>query len=102
MNRNRTIWIGAAVLMAAAGVCSADEVFPVVHREPIVVRVLDGKGGRPQEHVRVVLTAGYDRRDLALGMWREEAVTDAEGKVRLSDGLRNLPLLRVEVLKRHA
>lgn len=100
MNRNWTSWVGVAVLLASAGVCSADEVFPVVHRETMVVRVVDGKSGQPQEHVRVLLTAGYDRRDLALGMWREEAVTDAEGKVRLSDGLRNLPLLRVEVLKR--
>jgi hypothetical protein len=101
MNRNRTIWIVAAMLIATAGVCSADEVFPVVHREPITVRVLDGKSGKPQPRVHVLLTAGYDRHDLALGMWRQEAVTDAEGKVHLSDGLRNLPLLRVEVLKRH-
>jgi hypothetical protein len=101
MNRNLTILVGVAILMATARVCSAVEVFPVVHHEPIVVRVLDGKGGRPQARVRVVLTAGYDRRDLVLGLWREEAVTDAEGMVRLSDVLRNLPLLHVEVLNRH-
>jgi hypothetical protein len=101
MNRNLTIWVGVAMLMVTACVCSADEVFPVVHHEPIAVRVVDGKGGRPQARVRVLLTAGYDRRDLALGLWREEAVTDAEGQVRLSDALRNLPLLRMEVLKRH-
>jgi hypothetical protein len=102
MNRNLTIWVGVAMLMVTARVCSADEVFPVVHHEPIAVRVLDGKGGRPQARVRVALMAGYDRRDVALGLWREEAVTDADGKVRLSEALRNLPLLRVEVLKRHA
>jgi hypothetical protein len=102
MNRNLTIWVGVAMLMVTARVCSADEVFPVVHHDPITVRVLDGKGGRPQARVRVVLRAGYDRRDLRLRMWREEAVTDAEGMVRLSDTLRNLPLLRVEVLRRHA
>jgi hypothetical protein len=101
MNRNLTIWVGVAMLMATARVCSADEVFPVVHHEPMAVRVLDGKGGRPQARVRVLLTAGYDLRDLRLGMWREEAVTDAEGMARLSDALRNLPLLRVEVLNRH-
>jgi len=101
MNRNLTIWVGVAMLMVTACVCSADEVFPVVHHEPIAVRVVDGKVGRPQARVRVLLTAGYDRRDLALGLWREEAVTDAEGQVRLSDALRNLPLLRVEVLNRH-
>ncbi|MGD0631071.1 MAG: hypothetical protein ABR987_17220 [Terracidiphilus sp.] len=101
MNRNRTIWVGAAmVLLAAAAACSADEVFPVVHNEPIAVRVLEGKSGAPQARVHVVLVAGYSRRDLALGMWREEAVTDGAGTVGLSDALRNLPLLRVEVLKR--
>jgi hypothetical protein len=99
MNRNRTIWVGAAMALLAAA-CPADEVFPVVHREPIAVRVLAGKDGSPQARVHVVLVAGYDRRDLALGLWREEAVTDATGAVRLSDALRNLPLLRVEVLKR--
>jgi hypothetical protein len=102
MNRNLKIWAGVAMWMATAGVCSADEVFPVVHPEPITVRVVDGKGGKPQARVHVVLVAGYDRHDLRQGLWREEAVTDAEGKVRISGALRNLPLLRVEVLKRHA
>ncbi len=100
MNRNWTICVAVAMVLLAAGVCSADEVFPVVHNEPIVVRVLDGKSGTPQAHVHVVLVAGYDRRDLALGLWREEAVTDKAGEGRLSNALRNLPLLRVEVLKR--
>jgi hypothetical protein len=89
------------VLLASAA-CGADEVFPVAHKEPLTVLVLDGNGGRPQARVHVVLVAGYDRHDLGLGLWREEAVTDGEGKVRLSDALRNLPLLRVEVLKRPA
>jgi hypothetical protein len=86
--------------LLAAAVCSADEVFPVVHNEPIAVRVLEGKNGAPQAKVHVLLMAGYDRRDLDLGLWREEAVTDEAGIVQLSDALRNLPLLRVEVLKR--
>jgi hypothetical protein len=102
MNRNPTIWFGAAAVLLASAACWANEVFPVVHSEPLTVRVLDGKDGRPQARVHVVLVAGYDRRDLRLGQWREEAVTDAEGKVRLPNALRNLPLLRVEVLKRHA
>jgi hypothetical protein len=100
MNRNRTIWVGAAMVLLAAAVCSADEVFPVVHHESIAVRVVEGKTGAPQARVHVVLVAGYDRRDLDLGLWREEAVTDEAGTVRLSDALKNLPLLRVEVLKR--
>jgi hypothetical protein len=101
MNRNLTVWIGAVSVLLGTAKGSAVEVFPVVHHEPITVRLLDGKGGRPQARVHVVLVAGYDRRDLALGLWREDAVTDADGKVRLSDALRNLPLLRVKVLKRH-
>jgi hypothetical protein len=100
MNRNRTFWVRAAMALLAAAVCSADEVFPVVHHEPIAVRILEGKNGAPQARVHVVLIAGYDRRDLDLGLWREEAVTDEAGMVQLSDALKNLPLLRVAVLKR--
>ena len=100
MNRNRTVWVGAAMALLAAAVCSADEVFPVVHEEPIAVRVLEGKNGTPQTKVHVLIVAGYDRRDLDQGIWREEAVTDEAGTVHLSDALKNLPLLRVEVLKR--
>jgi len=90
----------AFVLLAATA--AAAEVFPVVHNEPIAVRVLDGKDGKPQPRAHVILVAGYDRRDLALGLWTEEAITDASGLVRLSATLRNLPLLRVEVLKRRS
>jgi hypothetical protein len=101
---NRMLSIGAAglVVLIAGATCAADEVFPVVHNEPIAVRVLDGKTGKPQPHTHVLLVAGYDRRDLRLAMWREEAVTDEAGEVHLSDAQRNLPLLRVEIINRHA
>jgi len=89
-------------ILLAGGACAADEVFPVVHNEPITLRVLDGKAGKPQPHVHVILVAGYDRHDLDLELWREEAATDAAGEVHLSDALRNLPFLRVEVLKHRA
>lgn len=102
MNRNPTVRVGAAMVLLASAACGASEVFPVVHNEPLTVRVLDGNGGSPQARVHVVLVAGYSRHDLGLGLWRQEAVTDGEGNVRLSDALRNLPLLRVEVLKRSA
>ena len=92
----------AAVFVLLTAVVSAGEVFPVGHKEPITIRVLDGKDGKPQSRAQVILVAGYDRRDLALGLWSEEALTDASGRVRLSDTLRNLPFLRVEVLKRHS
>jgi hypothetical protein len=89
------------MILLAATACTADEVFPVVHNEPITVRVLDGVDGKPQPYAHVVLLAGYDRRDLDLGLWRKEAVTDGAGAVQLSNLFRNLPLVRVEVLKRH-
>ena len=98
MNRNLTIC--ACLALGLLG--RADEVFPVMHSEPIAVRVLAGNDAKPQPRTHVVLTAGYDLRDLRLGLWHEEAVTDEDGRVRLSDGLRNLPLLRVNVLKLHA
>lgn len=102
MNRSLPIHSAAAILLLAATACSAHEVFPVVHNEPITVRVRDGADGKPQPYAHVVLVAGYDRRDLGLGLFREEAITDAAGAVHLSNQLRNLPLVRVEVLKRHA
>ncbi len=102
MNRSLPIKTAAAILLLAATACAAHEVFPVVHNEPVTVRVLDGMNGQPQPYAHVVLVAGYDRRDLGLGLFREEAITDGAGAVHLSNQLRNLPLVRVEVLKRHA
>ncbi|HEY1159909.1 MAG TPA: hypothetical protein VGE83_04725, partial [Terracidiphilus sp.] len=101
MNRSLTMCFGAGVVLVAAAVSWADEVFPVVHNEPIAVRVVDGKDGRPVAHAHVLLVAGYDLRDLRLGIWREEALTDGEGMARLSSGLKNLPWLQVRVAKRH-
>jgi hypothetical protein len=101
MNRFLNLSVGAVFLLRAIPAFAAGEVFPVVHNEPIAVRVADGNSGKPLSNQHVLLVAGYDRRDLDLALWREEGVTDAEGKVRLSNALRNLPLLRVEVLRRH-
>jgi hypothetical protein len=103
MNRIPTILIGAACAvfgLRIAAASQADEIFPVMHNEPIAVRVLNGKDGHPQTRTHVVLTAGYNRQDLKLALWREEAVTDSEGRVPLSNALKNLPLLQVEVLNR--
>jgi hypothetical protein len=103
MNRILTIWaLGTMVLVATTvSGAGADEVFSVTHREAIAVRVLDGKDGKPQAHAHVMLAGGYDKRDLGLGLWREEALTDSNGMVRLSNALTNLPLIRVRVLTRH-
>ncbi len=102
MNRKLTIWVAAAAVLLASVTCGAGEVFPVAHNDTLTVRVLNGEDGKPQKRVHVVLVAGYDRRDLRLELWREEAVTDAEGNVRLSNSLGNLPLLRLMVRERHA
>ena len=100
MNRILTFCFGVPVVLLAAGACGADEVFPVVHNEPIAVRVVNGRDGRPVANAHVLLVAGYDRCDIQLGLWREEALTDPEGKVQLSSGFRNLPWLRVRVARR--
>jgi hypothetical protein len=102
MIRNFKPWPTAAVLLLTSCPGWGREVFPVMHSEPVVVRVLDGKGGGPQAGRRVKLTGGYDRRDLDMAQWQQEALTDSEGNVRLSNELRNLPFLRVEVEKSRA
>ena len=102
MNRSLFLSLCAATALLLPAVSKADEVFPVTHTEPITIRVLSGRDGRPQPHLHVVLTGGYGPRDLALAQWREETITDQSGAVHLSNGLRNLPLLRVEVLHGHA
>jgi hypothetical protein len=99
MNPTLVVCNGALVALFAFGPTSANEVFPVIHHQPITVRILDGRDGNPQTLAHVVLVAGYDRRDLGLGLWVEEKITDAEGTVQLSEMQRNLPFLRVEVLK---
>jgi hypothetical protein len=92
----------AAFLVVPLSVCRADEVFPVIHNQPIAIRVFDGNEGLPQSGVRVILVAGYDRADLRNELWHEEARTDGNGMLHLSSGLRNFPFLQLRILKRHA
>jgi hypothetical protein len=89
-------------MLLATTACRASESFPVAHTDAIAVRVLGGKDGKPQPYAHVVLVAGYNNSDLGVGLWREEALTDGEGMVRLSNALKNLAFLRVEALKRHS
>jgi len=84
----------------AAAASGAGESFPVVHNEPITVRVLGGKDGRPLGRLHLTLIAGYDRRDMGEQLFREEMLTDAHGQVRLSKKLANLPWLQVWVGKK--
>lgn len=85
--------------LAATATARGSETFPVVHHEPITLRVLDGKNGRPVAHVRLQLVGGYNARDLAIELWYAEAVTDAAGEARLPDDMANLPFLRVGAAK---
>ncbi len=91
----------AALVLLAATAGGADETFPVVHNEPITVRVLSGKSGQPLAHAHLTLTAGYSQRDLQLAMWHEDALTDDQGKARLPSELANLPYLEIKVAKKH-
>jgi hypothetical protein len=93
--------LGAPMLLHAAQVRGADEVFPVVHSESIAVRILDGSDGHPIAHAHVSLLAGYNRRDLHLAMWHDDVSTDDHGIARLSDAMANLPFLQISVARRH-
>ncbi|MGB9078558.1 MAG: hypothetical protein WCC26_17100 [Terracidiphilus sp.] len=71
------------------------EVIPFDHREPIQIRVLDGKSGQPIPHVRLIFTAGYTDGDLRRRLWREESATDLRGQAQLPRPLANFPFLRI-------
>ena len=90
---------GWVSLAAAAG--PTNEIFPNAHSEPIIIRILDGKHGQPLVHVHLILVAGYDKRDIRLRLWEDEALTDDQGRARLPNQLANLPFLRIKVAKKH-
>jgi hypothetical protein len=92
-------FLASPLLLFAAQVRGADEDFPVVHSEAIVIRILDGANGQPVPRAHLSLLAGYNQRDLHLEMWRQEAVTDDRGRARLSNALANLPFLQIAVAK---
>jgi len=85
--------------LALANLCGADETFPVVHTDPITVRVLDGRNGKPIPHAQLTLVGGYDKEDFKRQSWQEAALTDSQGYVHLSNEMANLPFLQVWVLK---
>jgi len=100
MIRPLAISLAAGVALLAATLCGADETFPVVHNEPITVRILGGKDGQPLAHLHLILLAGYDRSDLHDQLYRAELLTDAHGQTRLPKQLANLPWLQVWVNKK--
>jgi hypothetical protein len=93
--------LGSRLLLLAAQVRGADETFPVVHNDPITIRILDGTDGRPLAHAHLSLVAGYNQRDHHLEMWHEDALTDDHGRARFPDALANLPFLQIRVAKQH-
>jgi hypothetical protein len=76
------------------------ETFPVVHNEPITVRILGGKDGQPLAHLHLVLLGGYDQRDLHDQLFRAEVLTDPQGQAQLPGQLANIPWLQVWVAKK--
>jgi hypothetical protein len=86
--------------LLTATLCGADETFPVVHNEPITVRILGGKDGQPLAYYHLLLIAGYDQNDLHDQLYRQELLTDAHGHVRLPKQLANLPWLQVWIDKK--
>jgi len=97
MIRPLGVAVAAGLVLATAAAGGAGEVFPVVHTEPVTVRIVDGKDGRPLSRLHLILIAGYNQSDLHDQLFHEEVLTDAHGQVRLSNQLANLPLLQVWV-----
>jgi hypothetical protein len=100
MLRPLALSLAAGASLLTATLNGAAETFPVVHNEPITVRILSGKDGLPLVHVHLVLLAGYDQRDLHDQLFRSEVLTDSHGQVRLPRQLANLPWLQVWVAKK--
>jgi len=102
--RSLALSLTAGLALAAASLSGATqsvqtsgayESFPVVHSEPITIRILSGKSGQPLPHLHLLLIGGYDQRDLHGQLFRAEALTDALGEARLDGQLANLPWLQV-------
>ena len=95
----RYLAMSMSIFLAVLGItpCGADETFPVTHNDTITVRVLNGRYGVPITHAHVTLAGGYDARDIGLGLWQEDLLTDKKGEMRLPNGLANLPFLQILV-----
>ncbi len=97
--RTLSLALGVGTLLLPAAVGGAQNSLPAMHPEPITIRILDGKGGAPLAHVHLQVAAGYDDRDLRLGLWSEEVVTDGQGRASLPGSLKNFSLVAVWVAK---
>jgi hypothetical protein len=90
----------AGMALLTATLSGVAESFPVVHNEPITVRVLGGKDGKVLVHMHLVLLGGYNQKDLHDQLYRAEVLTDAHGQARLPRQLASLPWLQVWVTKK--
>jgi hypothetical protein len=97
MTRSFALPIAAGLALALAPAGRANEIFPVVHNEPITVQVLSGKDGKPVPNAHILVLAGYTPEDLRMRLWHDESLTDAEGKAVLSKAVGNLPYVQVWV-----
>jgi hypothetical protein len=99
MIRTLALTFTVAFALFTASAVRADETFPVDHKEPITIHILDGATGQPLVHAHVLLLGGYDQSDIDHRVWPEETLTDDHGDVHLSNQLANLPYLQVRVEK---
>jgi hypothetical protein len=100
MIRSLALSLAAVIALLTATLNGAAETFPVVHNEPITVRILGGKDGQPLAQLHLVLLAGYDQSDLHDQLYRAELLTDAHGQAHLPKQFANLPWLQVWVDKK--
>ena len=100
MIRPLALSLAAGMTLLTATLCGVAETFPVVHNEPITVRILGGQDGQPLAQLHLVLLGGYDHSDLHDQLYRAEVLTDAHGQARLPGQLASLPWLQVWVDKK--
>jgi hypothetical protein len=102
MKMVRIHWLVLFVLTLAlpGSMGKSEQSLPAIHPEAITIRILNGKDGAPLVHVHLLFVAGYDDRDLRLGFWSAEAMTDAKGRASLPGALKDFSLVEVRVANR--
>jgi hypothetical protein len=99
MVRTLSLALCAVTLALPGSMGKSEQSMPAIHPEPITIRILDGKGGAPLAHVHLLFVAGYDDRDLRLGFWSAEAITNAKGQASLPGALKDFSFVEVWVAK---
>jgi hypothetical protein len=101
MIRPLAVSLAAGLALLAPAMMCADETDAAVLNQQITVRILNGADGQPLAHLHLVLFAGYDQDDIRKQLWREETLTDEQGRARLSSQFAHLPWLQVSVTRRY-